>query len=63
MQNTLKQIREDKGVTISELSRKTGISRQTIYNIEADLNANVSARVMGAIAAALDVKVSNIFLI
>jgi DNA-binding XRE family transcriptional regulator len=62
MKNILKSVREEKGMTISELARKAGVTRQTIYNIESNQNAVVSSNVMESIAKALDVKAKNIFL-
>ena len=63
MQNRLKQVRQEKGITIAELARNAKVTRQTIYNIEGDQNANVSSRVMSRIALAIGVKASDIFLI
>ena len=63
MQNRLKQVRQEKGITIAELARNAKVTRQTIYNIEGDPNANVSSRVMAQIALAIGVKASDIFLI
>ena len=63
MKNILKEIREEKGMTISELARKANVTRQTIYNIETNENASVSSPVMEAIASALNVKASRIFLL
>ena len=63
MTNKLKQIREERGMPISELSRRSGLCRQTIYNIEGNPNRNLDAKTMEAIAAALGVKVSVIFLL
>lgn len=63
MQNRLKQVRQEKGITIAELARNAKVTRQTIYNIEGDPNANVSSRVMSRIALAIGVKASDIFLI
>lgn len=62
MTNILKEIREKKGVSVSELARKSGLSRQTIYNIEGDPNRVLDSKTMEDIAAALGVKVSKIFL-
>jgi len=61
--NKLKQIREERGMPISELSRRSGLCRQTIYNIEGNPNRNLDAKTMEAIAAALGLKVSQIFLL
>ena len=63
MENRLRQIRLEKGMTISELARRAKVTRQTIYNIEGDPNAGVSYRVMARIALAMGVKASDIFLI
>lgn len=63
MKNVLKETREDKGMTISELAKRSGVSRQTIYNIETNPNAAVSSVVMEAVSDALGVKASKIFLI
>lgn len=63
MKNVLQKVREEKGMTISELARTANVTRQTIYNIEANENAAVSSNVMEAIADALGVKASNIFLL
>lgn len=62
MQNILKEIREKKGMSISELARKSGLTRQTIYNIEADSERVVDSKTMEAISEALGVKVAKIFL-
>ena len=62
MTNLLKEIREKKGMSVSELARKSGLSRQTIYNIEATSDRVVDSKTMEALAEALDVKVSKIFL-
>lgn len=62
MTNILKEIREKKGVSISELARKSGLSRQTIYNIEGDPERVLDSKTMESIANALGVKVSKIFL-
>lgn len=34
--NNIKQLRESAGMTVSELSRQSGVSRRTIQNWEAD---------------------------
>ena len=62
MTNILKEIREKKGVSVSELARKSGLTRQTIYNIEGDPNRVVDSKTMEDVANALGVKVSKIFL-
>ena len=62
MKNILKQVREEKGMTITELAKSANVTRQTIYNIEANENAAASSAVMEAVANALGVEASSIFL-
>ena len=62
MQNVLKQIREQRGMGVAELARKSGLARQTIYNIESDPQRVVDSKTMEALALALRVKVNKIFL-
>lgn len=62
MRNIVRETREKRGMTISELSRQSGVSRQTIYNIETNPNWQVDASKMEAIAKALKCKVPSIFL-
>ena len=62
MQNVLRETRQKKGMTISELSRLSGVSRQTIYKIEANPQISITSVVMEALAAALGVKANKIFL-
>ena len=63
MTNNLKQVRKEKDISISELARRSGLCRQTIYNIEGDPNRNVDGKTMESLAAALGVQVSKIFLL
>jgi predicted transcriptional regulator len=39
--NPIKQLREQLGLNISELSRQTNVSRFTIYRLESGKNANL----------------------
>lgn len=41
MNNTIKEIRLSKGITVTQLSKKTGLSRNAIYKLE-DGNTNPS---------------------
>lgn len=63
MRNRLKEVRDEKGVTVAELARKSGVSRQTIYNIETNENASVRSNTMESLARALEEKPGTIFLI
>lgn len=60
MINKIKQIREKKNMTITELSSKSGISRTTIYKLE-DQNTNPSLETMSKIASGLNEKPEKIF--
>lgn len=54
----LKEVREKKGVTIAELIKRTGISRQTIYLIEKGHIAKPET--LFKIAIALDADINDI---
>ncbi|MCI5832560.1 MAG: helix-turn-helix transcriptional regulator [Clostridiales bacterium] len=43
------------------LSKKSGVSRQTISTLECDPNRSVSTRTLEKIAAALDTTVAELF--
>lgn len=53
MENKLKAIRTDVGMSISELARRAETSRQTIHGIENGSIKNVSGMLMFRIADAL----------
>lgn len=61
MQNRVKEFREKKGMTQEELSKESGVSRNTISAIETDANTNITYKIMEKIANALDEKVPTIF--
>lgn len=60
MVNKIKEIREIKEMTITELSAKSGISRQTIYKLESQ-KTNPSLDTIRKIASGLDEKPEKIF--
>lgn len=53
----IKTIREQKGLSCSELSRRAGHSVSTIHGIETGANANPSFRVICNIADVLDISI------
>lgn len=57
----LRSIRADKGMTVTELARLSGICRATIYKIESG-NGDVSTKTLKALADALGVPVSAFFI-
>jgi transcriptional regulator with XRE-family HTH domain len=62
MGNRLQEIRESKGMSISELSRKSKVSRQTIYSLEADEVDKANLQTLKSLAEALEVRVTDFFI-
>ena len=60
MVNNVKRIRKNKKITITELSRKSGISRTTIYKLESQ-KSNPSLETIQKISSGLDEKPEKIF--
>lgn len=60
MNNNVKNIRQRKGITITELSKITGISRTTIYKLE-EQNNNPSLDTIVKISSGLKEKPEKIF--
>jgi len=60
MNNKLKDIRLKRGMSISELARRSQLSRMTIINIEAK-GANPKAKTIKSISSALDKSPEEIF--
>ncbi|MBM0766224.1 XRE family transcriptional regulator [Staphylococcus epidermidis] len=58
--NNVKRIRKNKKITITELSRKSGISRTTIYKLESQ-KSNPSLETIQKISSGLDEKPEKIF--
>ena len=56
----LKQVREEKCLTLSQLSTKTGISKTHINDVENNLKGP-SLLVMVKLAKALDVKITDLY--
>jgi transcriptional regulator with XRE-family HTH domain len=61
-ENRLKEVRESRHMTQIELEKLSGISRVTISNIERGTQKDLKASTMVALANALNVSVSEIFL-
>lgn len=59
--NKLKEIRESKDLSISELSRLSNISRQTIYRLESGEDKVVNSKTLKALADALGVSMTVFF--
>ena len=60
MNNKIKAIRQSKGITVTELSKTTGISRTTIYKLEEQIN-NPSLDTIVKISSGLKEKPEKIF--
>ena len=57
----IKEIREKKSITLYELSKKTGISRTYLRELENNKKVNPSMEVLRNIANALEVNVKRLF--
>lgn len=62
MEFKLKDVREAKGVSQLNLSKLSGISRQTIVEIEDGTRKSVSTNTLAKLAQALDCNVVDLFL-
>ena len=63
MVNRLKELREEKGISQEELSKRSGVSRTIISYIETQKDVDVKLKTLVAIARVLDKKISDIFLV
>lgn len=61
--NKIKIIREEKGITLSELSKLTGISAGYLCHLEKGTRNNPSLEVMEKISKALNRSVVEVFFI
>ena len=57
----LREKREEKEMSVSELSRRSGVSRQTIHRLEEEKIDTANAKTLKSLADALDVKVTEFF--
>ncbi len=57
----IKEAREARGMSQTELSEKSGVSRSTIWNLETNPNAETTTAVLKKIAEALDTTIAAIF--
>ncbi len=62
MDNKIKEIRTERGMSVSELARRTGLSRTAIFNIE-NGKSNPLATSIQAISVVLDKEPNDIFLL
>jgi XRE family transcriptional regulator of biofilm formation len=56
----IKQIREEKGLTLSECAHRANISKSYLSNIERNLNQNPSIHILEKIAAVLEVDLRSL---
>lgn len=61
MANKLKEMRFRRMMSIEDLSRKSGISRTRIWQIETNRARNVTVNTMQALADALNMPINKIF--
>jgi len=58
----LAELRQNAGLTISQLSQRSGITRQTIYRLETEEENVANTKTLCALADALGVDVSAFFI-
>lgn len=61
MENRVKEAREALKMSQTELERRSGVSRATIWAIESGKKGNMTTKKMVAIAEALNEEVQNLF--
>lgn len=61
LQNKVKQIREQKGITQVELCKKANISRATLCKIESGMVSSIKTSTAASIANALGTPANEIF--
>lgn len=59
--NRLREIRLDKGLSVTDLSRLSNVTRQTIHRLEAEEEDTANSKTLKALADALGVKVTDFF--
>lgn len=62
MKFRIKEIRESKGMTQTELSEKAGITRATIWKLETGEEEVTTSKTLASLANALDVTIGELFL-
>ena len=60
--NRLKQIRESKEISVSELARMSNVTRQTIHRLENEDDNTANTKTLKSLAEALGVKVVDFFM-
>lgn len=60
-QNRMKIIRREKGITLTEIANRTGISIGYLSHLEKGTRKNPSIEIMDKIAKVLDKSVSEVF--
>ena len=63
IKNRLKELREERGISQEKLSEISGISRATLSKIENNEEMNLNTRTIAKLAAAFQIKPSDIFLL
>lgn len=62
MKYKIKEIREKKRISQTELAKLSGVSRQTIISLESESNVETTTKTLRALADALGVSVKTLFL-
>ena len=59
--NKLQEIRLQKKLSISDLAKISGITRQTIWRLETETDESANSKTLKALADALGVKITDFF--
>ena len=62
MRTRIREVREKKGMSQSELARRTGLSRQRIWALESGEHINVTTKTLETIAKALGKSVKELLI-
>ena len=60
--NRLREIRENKNMSITQLAELSKVTRQTIYRLEAETVDTANSQTLKRLADALGVKVTDFFM-
>ena len=57
----IKQVRKNKNISLSELSRRTNISRAYLFDLENNRRFNPTLKILSDISGALEVNIKDLF--
>ena len=60
MANKLKEIRQSRNMSVSELARRSNLTRQTVHRLEKEEDANVNIETLKLLADVLNVRLIDL---